>query len=251
MKKKLFKLLLPIYKIYLWLFDSRQIEEMSGKRVVFAHLKKTDKLNGFKNKRILEIGPKYGTDSVLLADLKPKELFLLDLPEKTKEVKKWLPKLKKKCKVSYREGNLLYLTKKEMENMGKFDLVWCLGALYHNVEQIRLLKKIYDLCAENGMVVVESATTRNSDLENMNVVEIHWPKTYRMVQTITHLPSRLAILSWLEMVGFSDVKIIDVYSQKIKWQRAVLTARKNSETSAYISYNVSGLNSPYVAGAAV
>lgn len=234
----------------LWLrvVDPRRISELSGERVVFNHLKAQGFLDGFQKKRILEIGPKHGRDSLLLATLNPSELVLVDLLEKGAMVKEWLPQVSCKCKTIYLEGNILYLTQEYYRQLGTFDLVWCLGVLYHNVEQLRLLKRLFDICKVNGCVVLESATTRNRRLEKLNVVEIHWPNTYRSVQTITHLPSRLAIKSWLEMVGFTDVKIWNIYSRELGWQRAALTGRKTSDSKPYISYAASGLNPIYVTG---
>jgi len=120
--------------------------------------------------------------------------------------------------------------------------------LYHNVEQLWLLKRLYDLCKVEGIVVIESATTRNKKLEKLNVVEIHWPDCYRGVQTITHLPSRLCIRSWLEMVGFSDVVIHHVYSRNLSRGRVVLTGIKKSDPRPYIYYATSDLNPIYVVG---
>jgi hypothetical protein len=97
-------------------------------------------------------------------------------------------------------------------------------------------------------VVVESATTRNRRLADLNAVEIHWPATYRGLPTITHLPSRLAIKSWLEMVGFDAVVVKDVYSKALGWQRAVLTGVRRKQTPAYKVYAGSALNAEWVAG---
>ena len=230
------------------LVDPRRIPESSGERVLFNHLKVQGFLDGFENKRILEIGPKHGKDSLLLATLNPSELVLIDLPEKRSMVREWLPQVKNKCKTVYFEGNILYLTQEQYKQLGTFDLIWCLGVLYHNVEQLRLLKRLFDLSNMNGCVVIESSTTRNKKLEKLNVVEIHWPHTYRNVQTVTHLPSRLAIKSWLEMVGFTNVKIWDIYSRRFVWQRAILTGRKTRESKPYISYSGTGLNPLYVVG---
>jgi hypothetical protein len=124
-----------------------------------------------------------------------------------------------------------------------------LGVIYHNAEQLRLIKKLYNLCCENGKIVVESATTRNNKLAKLNVVEIHWPETYRKVPTITHLPSRLALKSWLEMSGFGQVKICQVYSKQLSTDRAVLTGIKESGSKPYLYYK-SALNPNYMAGAA-
>ncbi len=235
-------------KLYLRMFDPRRISEVPGARVVFKHLKTQGFLDDLARKRILEIGPKHGMDSLLLANLNPEELVRIDLPEKKSLVSEFLPKVSCVCKLTYLEGNILYLTQEQYAQLGKFDLIWCLGVIYHNVEQIRLLKRLFDLCQVGGSVVIESATTKNKKLKKLNVVEIHWPEGYRHALTVTHLPSRLAIKSWLEMVGFVEVKIGDIYSKHIGWRRAILTGRKTECSNPYVSYKESGLNPPYVVG---
>jgi SAM-dependent methyltransferase len=214
---------------------------------VFEHLRLAGRLDRFRGGRILEIGPKHGEDSRLLAGLEPAELVLLDLPEKDALVQQWLPGLEALCPTRYVTGNLMYLSPDELGSLGTFDLVWCLGVVYHNVEQLRLLRRLFHLTRTNGLVVVESATTRNRELEDKNVVEIHWPDLYRGQRTITHLPSRLALKSWLEMVGFADVQIEQVYSRYTGWQRAVLTGVRPAEPKPYVSY--AGEDAPpWVAG---
>ena len=137
-----------IRDMWLKLADPRRLDELAGGRVVFDTLKRRGFLNGFEGKRILEIGPKHGKDSLLLATLNPSELVLIDLPEKDSMVGAWLSQLS--CSTSYLEGNVLYLTKKQCEKLGRFDLVWCSGVLYHNAEQLRLLKRLFNLCSVGG-----------------------------------------------------------------------------------------------------
>lgn len=228
--------------------DPRRLPELLGERTVFVHLQKEGALEPFRGRRILEVGPKHGEDSKLLAGLDPSELVLLDLPEKSEAIRRWLPEVAARCPVQYVEGNLLYLDREQIRQLGVFDLVRCLGVVYHNVEQLRLLRRLFHLCAEGGLVVVESATTRNRRLAGLNVVELHWPDAYRAVPTMTHLPSRRALASWIEMAGFSDVEVLDVYSRELRWQRAVLTGRKLSSRAPYVSYVESGANPAYVAG---
>jgi len=200
--------------------------------VVFRHLERRGRLARFQGGRILEIGPKHGEDSRLLASLKPAELVLVDLPEKDTLVAGWVDQLNAR----YVSGNLLYLSPSELADLGTFDLVWCLGVVYHNVEQVRLLRRLFHLTRTDGLVVVESSTTRDRVLARKNAVEIHWPQTYRGERTITHHPSRLALKSWLEMVGYADVKIEDVYSRRNAWQRAVLTGIRPPDPRPYLSY---------------
>ncbi len=211
--------------------SARRRREAGGARVVFESLRPELPRRG----RVLEIGPKHGLDTRLLATLEPRELVTVDLAEKADEIASWLPEVPVARHV---EANVLYLDERERAELGRFDLVWCLGVLYHNAEQLRLLRRLYELTAESGLVVVESSTTRSRILAGRNAVELHWPETYRNVPTITHLPSRRAIASWLEMVGFTDVRIRDVYSRGLSRQRAVLTARREPGGSAYAGYGL-------------
>ena len=127
--------------------DRRRLDEARG-RIVFEHLRAHGPPRPLPPAaRILEIGPKHGEDSRLLAALAPSELVLLDLPEKLEQVQRWLPAVEAICPTRYVTGNLLYLRRGELEELGTFDLVWCLGVVYHNVEQLRLLRRLFHLTA--------------------------------------------------------------------------------------------------------
>ncbi len=147
-------------KKWLKIYDPKRLKEIEGQRVVFNYLKKSGFLNNLKNKKILEIGPKHGKDSILLARLQPSELVLIDLPSKRNLIETWPPSVPEMCKTKYIQGNILYLSSDYLKQLGKFDLIWCLGVLYHNIEQVRLLKRLFDLCNVNGKIVLESSTTR-------------------------------------------------------------------------------------------
>jgi SAM-dependent methyltransferase len=236
----------PLRRAWWRATDPRLLRE-GRERIVFETLRRAGRLERFRGRRILEIGPKHGEDTRLLATLQPSELVLLDLPEKEDLVGTWIGEIG--APVRRVSGNLLYLPPAELAGLGRFDLVWCLGVLYHNVEQLRLLRKLFLLTETDGVAVVESATTRSRRLAGRNVVEVHWPERYRGQRTITHLPSRLAIRSWLEMVGYADVRIEDVYSRRTGWQRAVLTGTRPAEPKPYVSY-VGEDAPPWIAGEA-
>ena len=184
----------------------------------------------FNDKRILEIGPRDGEDSVRLEEFLPSEFVLIDLPDKEEINKQWLGDLKSNHK--FIQANFLYMSQEDYESLGKFDLIYFTGVLYHNPEQLRFIQKIYDKLNFGGVVVLESATTRNKKLINENVVEIHYPKTYRDTTTISHLPSKKAILSWLEMVGFKEILVSKSYEKEnynVKDIRFACIARKTKE----------------------
>jgi len=184
----------------------------------------------FNNKRILEIGPRDGEDSIRLEEFNPSEFVLIDLPDKEEINKQWLGDLKSNHK--FIQANFLYMSQEDYDSLGKFDLIYFTGVLYHNPEQLRFIQKIYDKLNFGGVVVLESATTRNKKLINENVVEIHYPETYRGTTTVSHLPSKKAILSWLEMVGFKEIFVSKSYEKEnynVKDIRFSCIAKKTKE----------------------
>ena len=124
----------------------------------------------FQNKRILEIGPRDGEDSFRIEEFNPSEYVLIDLPDKEEINLKWLGNLKSNHK--FIQTNFLYMTQEDYESLGKFDLIYFTGVLYHNPEQLRFIQKLYDKLNYGGVLVFESATTRKRKFINENVVEI-------------------------------------------------------------------------------
>lgn len=201
----------------------------------------------FAGRRLLEIGPKEGNDSLRLANLNPRELIMIDLPEKQSQIEKRVSRIH--CPHRIISENLLYMAPAEFQTLGQFYLIWCTGVLYHNAEQLRLLRKLYNLMEVGGYLVLESATLRLSKtLRHGNYVEVHYPETYRDTGTITHLPSAGAIKCWLKMVGFGDIvdsRCYDKENKDLIGQRFACICRKGSKDAADVYYSKTGLNPMY------
>lgn len=214
---------------------------------LFGELMQRTAPAAFEGRRILEIGPKDGLDSRRLGSLRPSELVLMDLPEKASDVTRWLSELN--GPVRYVEANFNYVSTDELRALGCFDLIWCTGVLYHNAEQLRFLRKLYQRLEPGGHLVLESATLRGRALlRDGPYVEIHYPETYRNTGTITHLPSRGAIKAWLSMVGFRDVVDSSCYrpaNRDLETQRYACICRRGSEDEGGRYYAVSGRNPAY------
>ena len=174
---------------------------------LFEELKDIYGSDFFFNKKILEIGPKDGEDTLRLQNLKPESITLIDLPILKNEnhhlnkyykefLKPNLEKLNVNNKLIF--ANFLYMKNDEYDALGKFDLIWFTGVLYHNPEQLKMLKKLYNLLNEDGVLVMETSTTRNKKLINHTAIEIEVDGQY-------HFPTRKAVYLLLKMVGFSEV----------------------------------------------
>jgi len=222
-------------------------EPLMYRKVLFDELLERVGMGYFHGSRILEIGPKDGFDSQRLASLLPVELVMIDLPEKLEGNKRWLNQIT--CQKKYIEANFMYMTMQEYETLGRFRLIWCTGVLYHNAEQMRMLRKLYRLLEVGGYLVLESATLRLAKaLRNGSYVEIHYPETYRQTGTVTHLPTAGAIKAWLTMVGFREIYDSNCYVSHHKnliGQRYACLCKKNAEDESDVYYQKSGLNPKY------
>jgi len=203
-------------------------------------------LNGVRPARILEIGPKDGHDTRRLLQLKPDMLTLIDLPRMKEVNEKWLREIDASC-IQYISDNFMY--SELVETLEPYDCIWCTGVLYHNPEQLRMVKKLYDLLKPGGVLVLESATARTPRLRKSNCVEIIYPpseemkKKYHVSMNITHLPSARAMASWMGMVGFQNIVLSSCHrkvSRALARARAALLGAKPLQPVAGTYYNFAG-----------
>lgn len=206
------------------------------------------RLAGRRPSRILEIGPRDGEDTKRLLSLNPDSLVLVDLPDKETRVRQWLGTLNAP-EVEFIVGNIMY--DENCATLAPFDVVWCTGVLYHNPEQLRMIKRLFDLTCKAGVLVIESATARRRHLRDDNCVEIWYgvPKethsTHHVSVNVTHLPSWQAIQSWLGMVGFEDIRRADCLRRvlrKLGRDRAAFIARRPEHEVSAAYYAIAGLD---------
>ena len=239
-----------IWQIKKLLTKDRAEELLPYRKHLFDELINLYTKEKFFDKSILEIGPRDGDDTNRLVDLKPKKLTLIDLPQDSRDGE-WLKKID--YDYEFIEKNFLYMNKKEIEELGKFDLIYFTGIIYHNAEQLRFVQKIYELLNENGVLVLESSTIRNIILRKLNIVQIWYPNSFRSTSTITHLPSKKAIKSWLKMGGFNkihDSNCFNFENFNIKDTRYACIAEKNIDSVPGKYYTKQSLKSNYLLGKA-
>jgi SAM-dependent methyltransferase len=212
--------------------------------------------NGSPLRRLLEIGPKDGKDTERLLSLGPDNLTLVDLPGFEEQNSVWLSSLASPV-IEYHSANFMYDA--GIASLEKFDCIWCTGVLYHNPEQLRMIKKLYDLLNPGGVLVIESATTRQTGLRDRACVEIVYPpsdeykRRYHISKNVTHLPSRQALKAWLGMVGFEDVQYSQCHRKRsaaLARARAAFICRKPTQQQAG-QYYAHGIGEGYDIGKAL
>ncbi len=233
-------------------FATRAWRRITGRRgpdyreLLFQDLRA--KLQGKRPLRVLEIGPKDGEDTKRLLTLNPESLILVDLPDKEEQVRQWLAKLASP-NIELIIANIMY--DEGCAALEPFDVVWCTGVLYHNPEQLRMIRRLFDFTRRGGVLVIESATARRPRLRDENCVEI-WHgvskathSAHHVSMNVTHLPSRRAIESWLGMVGFEDVRQSNCLHQvlrKLGRDRAAFIARRPEHEVKAAYYAIAGLD---------
>ena len=83
------------------------------------------------------------------------------------------------------DDNRVHAYDKMFDEIEPFDLIWCTGVLYHNAEQLRFIRQLFDATAPGGHLVLESAIARPPGTRNANCVEIWYPQTRRRGASIT------------------------------------------------------------------
>jgi SAM-dependent methyltransferase len=219
------------------------------REILFHELQQ--RLGGACPTRVLEVGPRDGEDTRRLLSLSPEKLVLVDLPDKEERVRQWLDAMQV-SNVELIIGNIMY--DRQCEELEPFDLLWCTGVLYHNPEQLRMIRRLFDMLKPGGILILESATARRRHLRDDVCVEI-WNgidkaehRRHHVSTNVTHLPSRLAIKGWMEMVGFKDIQLSHSHSKvlrQLRKTRAAFIARKpgenaNAQSSTY--YHIAGLD---------
>lgn len=158
-------------------------------------------LQNIMNKRptlsILEIGPKTGTHSLFIERFfKPASLTFLERPSKDREdyISKWIHKIKCDHKIIYSD----LLMAKELEKE-KFDIIFCLGVIYHNVEYFKIFNFLRRLLKDDGYLVL--GTVLSYDRRSSIIINYREGQLYDLSR-----PSKKAIKTILEMTGFDGVK---------------------------------------------
>ena len=169
-----------------------------------AHLPRLD------GRRILDIGSSNGYYMFRMAEASP--LFVLGLEPQSSfyyqylAVQKYLNQANVFClPIPY--NRLPPMT-------GCFDLVFCMGILYHRKSPVEMLRQIHDSLAPKGTIVLE-----NLVIEGRNNLCLFPHDRYGKMRNVFFIPDLAAMESWLFRAGFREIDCVDISPTRVEEQR--------------------------------
>ncbi|MBZ7933298.1 tRNA 5-methoxyuridine(34)/uridine 5-oxyacetic acid(34) synthase CmoB [Campylobacter sp. LH-2024] len=85
----------------------------------------------------------------------------------------------------------------------KFDVIFCLGVIYHRSDPIKMLKELKSGLNKNGIVFLDTMY-----IEDEREIALVPNKTYSKIPNIYFIPSISALKNWCERAGFKDFQIL-------------------------------------------
>ena len=143
-----------------------------------------------------------GEGAKMVVGIDPTELFLCQF----EAVRKLLN--------NDRRANLIPLGIEQMQPLAAFDTVFSMGVLYHRKSPLDHLSQLKNQLVKGGELVLETLVV-DGDINSVLVPADRYAK----MKNVYFIPSVAALINWLEKVGFSNVRCVDVATTTLEEQR--------------------------------
>ena len=143
-----------------------------------------------------------GEGAKMVVGIDPTELFLCQF----EAVRKLLN--------NDRRANLIPLGIERMQPLAAFDTVFSMGVLYHRKSPLDHLSQLKNQLVKGGELVLETLVV-NGDVNTVLVPTDRYAK----MKNVYFIPSVAALINWLEKVGFTNVRCVDVATTTLEEQR--------------------------------
>lgn len=143
-----------------------------------------------------------GEGAKMVVGIDPTELFLCQF----EAVRKLLN--------NDRRANLIPLGIEQMQPLAAFDTVFSMGVLYHRKSPLDHLSQLKNQLVKGGELVLETLVVDG----DVNTVLVPADR-YAKMKNVYFIPSVPALINWLEKVGFTNVRCVDVATTTLEEQR--------------------------------
>ena len=96
-----------------------------------------------------------------------------------------------------------------------FDVVICMGVLYHQRSPLDVLTQLHSYLQPGGTIVMETLTIAGDDR-----VALFPQERYARMRNCFFLPTSVCLQGWLERAGFRNVRIVDETITSVEEQRS-------------------------------
>jgi tRNA (mo5U34)-methyltransferase len=97
----------------------------------------------------------------------------------------------------------------------KFDVLFCLGVLYHRSDPIATLKSLKKGLEKDGVLYLDTFM-----IDGDEDIALTPKKTYSKIPNIYFVPTIPALKNWCERAGFKDIKVLEIKETNLDEQRA-------------------------------
>lgn len=96
----------------------------------------------------------------------------------------------------------------------KFDVLFCLGVLYHRSDPIQTLKALYQGLNPDGELILDTFM-----IDGDSPVALCPSKTYSKIPNVYFVPTIPALFNWLERAKFRDIQLLEIKKTNPEEQR--------------------------------
>ena len=97
----------------------------------------------------------------------------------------------------------------------KFDVLFCLGVLYHRSDPIGTLKSLKKGLEKDGVLYLDTFM-----IDGDEDIALTPKKTYSKIPNIYFVPTIPALKNWCLRAGFKDIEVLEIKETKLDEQRA-------------------------------
>ena len=167
-------------------------------------------LASLKDRTILDVGcgsgyhmwRMVGEGAKMVVGIDPTELFLCQF------------EVVRKLLGNDRRANLIPLGIEQMQPLAAFDTVFSMGVLYHRKSPLDHLSQLKAQLVKDGELVLETLVIDG----DMNTCLVPADR-YAKMKNVYFIPSVPCLISWLEKVGFKNVRCVDQAVTTLEEQR--------------------------------
>ena len=150
-----------------------------------------------ENKEILDVGGNNGYYAFRMLEMNPKSIEIFD-PSALFNLQFEFINHFIKSNIQYKLLGVEHIPFYEK----KFDVIFCMGVLYHRKDPIEMLKEVKAGVKKGGEVILDTLIIEGNDEVALS------PMRYAKMKNVYFIPTLKTLYNWIERAKFSDVEFI-------------------------------------------